>query len=130
MHSILRTSVRLDLPRTEGRGALHRTEIGMFVVEHRSGRAVGRATMRVDVCPITKTILGLEVSPDRLSTARPAAVATHERARKRKHARRNADAWPLPGMPRTVMVDCPEVEAPTFRDAFMKLGETGPSPEG
>ncbi len=130
MHCIFRTSVRLNLLLTGGRVAPRSAEFDTFVVCDHSGRAIGRATMRVDVCPLTKTIAGFELSFDQHLTERSATVAVPKRTRKRKPGPRKVDTWPLLGMPRTVVMNSPEFEAPMFRDAVMRLGETGPDPKG
>lgn len=130
MHSIPGTSGRMVPPPAE-EGSAHRPDdVDSFLVDDRGGPAVGRPTVRFEVCPVTKTILGFELSSDRRSTSRRGTVAAPGRTRKGKAAPGNTGAWPRPGMPGTVVIDCPEFDAPTFRDAVMGSGETRPDPGG
>lgn len=124
-------SINPELPHAGGRTTHRTSEIACcFAVDDASKLPLGRASVHFDVCPVEKTIVGFELSFDRLPIARPATVAVPKRARKGKSAPRKADTWPMPGMPRTVVINSPEFEAPTFRDAAMKSGEAGSDRKG
>ncbi|WP_416356529.1 hypothetical protein ACLNGM_21675 [Aureimonas phyllosphaerae] len=91
------------------------------MVDDRTGLIAARASIRVDVCPLTKTIVGFAFTSKPFSSARPATVAVRNLARKAKAAPRNAGAWSMPGYPKIVVVDCPEFAAPTLRNSRSDL---------
>lgn len=92
-------------------------EVGMFVADDRTGLIAARASVRLDVCPLTKTMVGFALSLKQFSSAPPATDAVRNLARKERSAARGAGSWRMQGMPKMVVVDRPASAAPTLRNA-------------
>lgn len=130
MLAILRSTARMPLSPIDDRYAAIRSKVGMFVIDDRTRLIAARASIRLDVCPVTKTIVGFEFSLKPLSKARPATVSVRNLARRERWAARGAVSWRMQGMPKMVVVDYPVSAAPTPRDAAIETGVTEPDPEG
>ncbi|MBB3937853.1 hypothetical protein [Aureimonas phyllosphaerae] len=103
-------------------------EIDCFSVADKYSRTALSAAIHVDVCPHAKTIVGMRLVFDPASPP-PATAAVLDCTPRESSASSIHDGWPLYGLPKLLVIDCPELDAPTFRNAALRLDAFGSGPD-